>query len=414
MGDHHRKQPFPLPVLKAVFRLLAFFVPGKARRRKFRNWGESLPRHWLEHGRHRRIKTRVLADKDTFSVLVVLQDLTVTGAPMAGLQALKAIVKNGGRALVAAGHGGRLVPEIEKLGVETIISPNCLAYPPTIKELAEGFDVVLVNTLSLNAWINVLSRLDNVMWYLHEAAGIAIEAENRPEVAEALRRCRHLYVVSEHAASFVAPWRRPRILPLGIEDRAGELAPPMPPDCGKLRLAIVGTIFRTKGQDLAVEALKRLSPELRSRLEFFFLGEPAQPDGYELLRSLPPDLPVTLVPEIADQDKKWDFYNQMDVFCVPSRDESCSLVLLEACMLGKPVLISDRVGGRYMVEEGRNGLIFKSEDIEDLGRALKWFLAHPERWPQMGLESRAMYLAKARSDLFGKNLLSALKEAAGS
>ena len=360
----------------------------------------------LDGRRWDELKTKAFAESGK-TALVVAHDLSVTGAPMAMLMEVQALLKNGFSVMAAAGGGGGLEPELEKLGAPVVLSPAALRHHPSIKRLAGGFDLVVVNSLVCGEWARALAGDAPMMWYIHESRVVADYLQARPELKQALIACPHLYAVSEHAASFLPDGAEAKILHLGVPDKAGAVKTHEPGD--KVRFAVVGSYLRNKGQHLMLEALAGLDEERLKELEFHFIGGNRQERYYQsLLDQCRPHWPVVFGGEINDQAEKWEIYNVVDVFCVPSRDESCSLVLLEACMLGKPFIISDKVGGRYMLEEKINGLSFAAGDADELRRAILWCLDHKSRLAPMGLEARKAYEAMGSGARFERRFMDAV------
>lgn len=64
------------------------------------------------------------------------------------------------------------------------------------------------------------------------------------------------------------------------------------------------------------------------------------------------------------------YYNSADVFILPSRNESFGIVLLEAMACGTPVIASNVGGIPDIVKHGKNGLLFESENVDDLTRKI--------------------------------------------
>ena len=65
-------------------------------------------------------------------------------------------------------------------------------------------------------------------------------------------------------------------------------------------------------------------------------------------------------------------YQDHDVFILPSYSEPWGLVVEEALNNGLPVIVSDRVGcADEIIEEGKNGLIFKNNDDKSLQDCIK-------------------------------------------
>lgn len=74
-----------------------------------------------------------------------------------------------------------------------------------------------------------------------------------------------------------------------------------------------------------------------------------------------------------------EFYQKLDLFCVPSRYESFSLVLLEAMRVGVPVVVSDADGPADIITHNASGLIAPKENPEALAEALKTALHNPQK-----------------------------------
>jgi glycosyltransferase involved in cell wall biosynthesis len=85
---------------------------------------------------------------------------------------------------------------------------------------------------------------------------------------------------------------------------------------------------------------------------------------------------------------------QAQLLALPSRYEPHGIVVAEALAAGTPVLASDVVGAAYdLVEHGRNGLIFRSEDVADLARKLDAIDQHPDALATMHAAARPSFEA---------------------
>ncbi|CAM3259250.1 glycosyltransferase family 4 protein [Rhodothermus bifroesti] len=79
----------------------------------------------------------------------------------------------------------------------------------------------------------------------------------------------------------------------------------------------------------------------------------------------------------------------VDFFVLPSRRDSCPLVLLEAMASGLPVVVSRQVGTANLV--GQAGFVIDSpEDHEALAQAMGALARDPDLRQQMGLAARAV------------------------
>lgn len=67
-----------------------------------------------------------------------------------------------------------------------------------------------------------------------------------------------------------------------------------------------------------------------------------------------------------------EVYQEHDVFILPSYSEVWGLVIEEALNNGLPVIVSNRVGcADEIIEDGRNGLIFKNNDAQSLHNCIQ-------------------------------------------
>jgi glycosyltransferase involved in cell wall biosynthesis len=74
-----------------------------------------------------------------------------------------------------------------------------------------------------------------------------------------------------------------------------------------------------------------------------------------------------------------DAYHAMDLFAFASHTEIQGMVVTEAMAAGVPVVALDAPGVREVVDDGTNGRLLPSEDIEDFVSALHWIMGMPER-----------------------------------
>jgi glycosyltransferase involved in cell wall biosynthesis len=102
--------------------------------------------------------------------------------------------------------------------------------------------------------------------------------------------------------------------------------------------------LRLLGSGQALDTLRKLIPaDLSNRIHFLGFKQPA------------------VLPEI---------FAAADIFVLPSRHDGWGVVVNEALGTGLPIIVSDRVGARELVEDGRNGLITSAGDVEQLADAL--------------------------------------------
>lgn len=77
-----------------------------------------------------------------------------------------------------------------------------------------------------------------------------------------------------------------------------------------------------------------------------------------------------------------------DLFCLPSWREGMPVSILEAMMMGLPVVATRIRGSREEVEDGRTGFLVEPRAPGDLAGAIGWLLDHPDIAGEMGVEGR--------------------------
>lgn len=100
------------------------------------------------------------------------------------------------------------------------------------------------------------------------------------------------------------------------------------------------------------------------------------------------------------------YYNRCHVFVLPSinQGESFGLVLLEAMACCRPVIASNLPGVRSVFKNGREGLLIRPNDINDLAARLKFILINDRLARKMGLAGRRLVEKKYTWQKIGKDL----------
>lgn len=127
---------------------------------------------------------------------------------------------------------------------------------------------------------------------------------------------------------------------------------------GDLRLAYVGNLIRIKGVDVLVEAVRR-AQDAGHRICLDVHG-PGHPGTYrwngDRLRYR------GAIPFGTSQH----VMARYDLVVVPSRYDGWAVVVNEALCAGVPVVCSDAVGARVLVESFAAGVSFRAGDVDDL------------------------------------------------
>jgi glycosyltransferase involved in cell wall biosynthesis len=78
---------------------------------------------------------------------------------------------------------------------------------------------------------------------------------------------------------------------------------------------------------------------------------------------------------VLDKSK---FFENVDIFCVPSREEPFGLVILEGFLFSTLVISSNTDGGKLLIKNDEDGLLFENENAKDLAQKIIKVLSNPE------------------------------------
>lgn len=98
-------------------------------------------------------------------------------------------------------------------------------------------------------------------------------------------------------------------------------------------------------------------------------------------------------------------YSSHHVFVLPSSQEPAAVSVLEAMAQGLPVVCSDSNGTKSYIEQGGNGFVFKSDDVDDLTWALRRILEDPGYMERMGRRSLELVLSEHSPDRYHRRIL---------
>ena len=153
-----------------------------------------------------------------------------------------------------------------------------------------------------------------------------------------------------------------------------------PPD-GPLRILYLGILLPHKGAHVLLEALKRMPPG-RVQVSIYGAEVAFRRDYADQLRRTAAGLDKRSVPVrfcgAYQRAELSAILARHDVCVMPSIcEEPFSLVTREALQAGLPVLAARHGALPEVIRDGDNGLLFKPNDTEDLGRCLRRLVDEP-------------------------------------
>lgn len=175
---------------------------------------------------------------------------------------------------------------------------------------------------------------------------------------------------------------------------------------------IIGTMGRMvykKGFDIFLESLATLKKE---GVQFKALIGGTGPEERNL-KSLVSDLGLENFVEFTGwiKDKK-DFFQKIDIFCLPSRSEPFGIVLLEAMANNVPVISTNSTGPTEIIKHMKDGFIVQETRQQKLAAGLEYMITQEEAAKQYAVNALKKVTTKYDTKIVSNKLKKILEELA--
>lgn len=339
--------------------------------------------------------------------LIAVHQLDHTGAPILAKMVAE-IFRDEGSVAIVSPMDGPLREDCLKAGIPVLIDSDFYLHKTRAAYYkAHGFGVCLFNTLGLTkSFLRVADEIPSVLW-IHDN----LPASFLPEIVrEKMRYAPTIFATSGTTAALVREYNPcVRHLPYPVRDAAGHHKTGVP---RRIRFGVMGVYIERKGQDLAIEAFRRLPPELKKNAELLLIGNTVLPEYAEKLEALAEgEKSIRFVPARKDPDAYHRFYEEMEVQICPSRTDPMPLVVCDGMMHGCPLILADTVGQSEFVRDGENGFVFPAEDVAALRECMIRVLKDPSGFERMSRAVRQTFLDRFEFTGAADKIRAALDEA---
>ncbi|MEO1766414.1 glycosyltransferase [Thiobacter aerophilum] len=156
---------------------------------------------------------------------------------------------------------------------------------------------------------------------------------------------------------------------------------------GAMLIGTVGQLVKRKSVADLLNAVVALERQENLTVHLLVVGE--GPEARALHESAKHAGIERRVHFVGFQRDPLPFIAAMDVFVLASSREGLPRVILEAMLLGKPVVAANAVGSRELVVDGETGLLYPHGDVHKLAAALARLLRDTELRDRLGKAGRA-------------------------
>jgi glycosyltransferase involved in cell wall biosynthesis len=130
-----------------------------------------------------------------------------------------------------------------------------------------------------------------------------------------------------------------------------------------IRIGVMCNLIKDKGVDKLLEVIK-FCKDCKDNLILIIAGEGEEKENLiNLAKDLGIENNVNFLGWVQD---KAAFFNAIDIFVLPSMNESFGIVVIESMKYKVPVVVSDSDGPATIIKNGHNGIIVTREPLDEM------------------------------------------------
>lgn len=184
-----------------------------------------------------------------------------------------------------------------------------------------------------------------------------------------------------------------QLLPDGVEVRTRLQLNP-----DTIVIGFIGSLLAQKGVQHLLRAASRMQDPAGPRIRILIVGDGPRRQSLEAeATALGLEHDATFA---GFQQQPLDYLAAMDIFCLASASEGLPRVILEAMLLGKPVVATRVTGSEELVEDGVTGLLVPFADPDALAQALLRLVRDPALRNRFGQAGRERVLSAYSIDSY--------------
>lgn len=168
-----------------------------------------------------------------------------------------------------------------------------------------------------------------------------------------------------------------------------------------------GRFVHKKGFHILLEAISLLKQE-GQEIKLLLGGDgPEKENLVNLAQKFHLEQDVTFYGWVDDKKK---FFDQIDLFCLPSLDEPFGIILLEAMDYSTPIVATKSGGPEEIIEDPACGLLAEINSSQDLAAKLKYAIEHEKESVLRAKAAHAKLQNKYDMKIVSKKLSNILKQ----
>ncbi|MDE6603083.1 MAG: glycosyltransferase family 4 protein [Lachnospiraceae bacterium] len=339
------------------------------------------------------------------AVLLLSHDLTMGGPALALYHMAQTLRKQGREVVMASMLDGPLREVLTAEGIPTVVDVNLQVETMQEAGWIQGFYLIVCNTINFHVFLSERNADIPVIWWLHDSS-FFYDGVNPKRLRSMPRKnmkvCAVSPVAREAATRFCKDMQVEDLI-YGVADEAGGVRAKNESN-GKTCFVTIGYIEERKGQDILAEAICGLPKEIRRKSVFYMVGQDSSRMAGQI-REGTADIPEVCMTGVLGREAIHEILEKADVLVCPSREDPMPTVAAEAMMHGVPCILSDATGTAKYIRDGMDGIVFKSEDVEQLAERIVWCIENPQKIADMRIPARKVYEKVFSMEAFEESIL---------
>lgn len=349
----------------------------------------------------------VIAEEASDTVILMSHNLDLNGASLALFYAAQILKSNGYSVLFVSWTDGPLRTYIREAQIPVIVDADLQIKTHLERNWLRDFHMLICNTVNYYQFLSERNETARIVWWLHDPAIFyeSLDLDQLRKISPKNMTVCAVGPIAERAFNDYFPNWKVRQLLYGIPDIIPRFR-----SHDVMEIVMIGNVQDYKGQDILVDALKRLPQELLKKIHVSIIGSQQSAYATAVKKAAEGLRQISFLP-VANRAAIHEILNGADLLVCPSRVDSMPVVVSEGMQHGLPCIVSDATGIAAYINDGVDGFIIRSEDVDHLSSRLLWCINHSKELMCIGKKARLIYERYFSMEIFEENLLRTIREA---
>lgn len=323
-------------------------------------------------------------------ILLLSHDMTLGGPSIALFHAARVLKEKEYVVVFAAMFDGPLKKELLKNNIPVIVDENLQIATMQKSKWVRAFSLLICNTLNFHVFLSEREIDIPVIWWLHDARffydGVNKEVFRKIRL-DNLKAVSVGTVPAEAVREFLPEMECDQLL-YGVNDIGYGITENSEDD--RIQFITIGFFEDIKGQDVLVQAVRKLPDAIRKQCQFYMVGYNKTLFGERIFAECV-NMDEVIFTGSVDRQGIHRLLSDSDVLICPSRQDSMPTVAAEAMMHSVPCIVSNATGTASYIHNGNDGFVFPNENVQALAGRIEWCVTNKAELQSIGKRARKLY-----------------------